>query len=289
MQPTMERDNRRAGAVMTLLIALLLIVGVGSTVYATRRWWLPPLISSSAAPIDQLFNVLMVSIGIVFVLTQGLLAWFVWRASRSPRALYWHENKRLESAWTLVTAVILTVFIVMGYQIWLSLHTPAAAAEREAVVEVWGQQFFWVARYPGPDGQLGRTDPQFIDFRENPLGIDPGDPAGRDDIVVDGSKGPIAVPAGYKLTVRLQSRDVIHSFFVPQLRIKMDAVPGQVNEIYVEPTELGTYEIVCAELCGVGHYQMRGELQVMTEQDWQAWLDRHASGAPAAGGETTNR
>ncbi len=163
-----------------------------------------------------MFNLLMVTIGIVFVLTQGALAWFVWQAARNPRALYWHENRRLETTWTVVTAVVLTAFIVMGYQIWLSLHAPtAAAAEKTAVVEVWGQQFFWTARYPGPDGQFGKTDPQYVDFQKNPFGIDPNDPAGRDDIVVDGSKEPIVVPAGYRVTVRLASRDVIHSFFVP--------------------------------------------------------------------------
>ena len=278
MQQIAERDNRRAGAIMTLLIGVVIVAGVAGTVYATKRWWLPPLISAAAAPIDRMFNLLMVTIGIVFVLTQGLLAWFVWKAGRSPRAVYWHENKRLESAWTLATAVVLTTFIVMGYQIWLSLHTPAAAAaEKTAVVEVWGQQFFWTARYPGPDGKLGRTDPKYVDFKTNPFGIDPNDPAGRDDIVVDGSKEPIVLPAGYRVTVQLQSRDVIHSFFVPHLRVKMDAVPGQVNEVYVEPTEPGRYEIACAELCGVGHYQMRGEIQVMPESEWQAWVQQRAA------------
>ncbi|GAB6875478.1 cytochrome c oxidase subunit II [Thermaerobacter litoralis] len=277
MQQVTERDNRRAGAVMTLLVGLVLVAGVASTVYATKRWWLPPLVSAAAAPIDHMFNILMISIGIVFVLTQGMLAWFVWRAARSPRALYWHENKRLETTWTVATAVILTVFIVMGYQIWLTLHTPtAAAAEKSAVVEVWGQQFFWTARYPGPDGKFGKTDPQYVDFQKNPFGIDPNDPAGKDDIVVDGSKGPIVMPAGYHVTVKLSSRDVIHSFFVPQLRVKMDAVPGQVTEVYVEPTEVGRFEIACAELCGVGHFTMRGEIQVLSDADWQAWVTEHA-------------
>ncbi|QBS37400.1 cytochrome c oxidase subunit II [Thermaerobacter sp. FW80] len=277
MHQVTERDNRRGGAIMTLLVGLVLVAGVASTVYATKRWWLPPLVSAAAAPIDHMFNLLMVTIGIVFVLTQGALAWFVWQAARNPRALYWHENRRLETTWTVVTAVVLTAFIVMGYQIWLSLHAPtAAAAEKTAVVEVWGQQFFWTARYPGPDGQFGKTDPQYVDFQKNPFGIDPNDPAGRDDIVVDGSKEPIVVPAGYRVTVRLASRDVIHSFFVPSLRVKMDAVPGQVNEVYVEPTEPGTYEIACAELCGVGHFAMRGELRVVSEADWQAWLQERA-------------
>lgn len=274
-----EGENRRAGAIMTALIGLVLVAGVAGTLYAAQRWWLPPLISATAAPIDRMFNLQMITIGFVFVLTQGLLAWFVWRASRSERALYWHENKRLEVSWTIATAVVLTAFILMGYQIWLALHTPAAAAatEKTAVVEVWGQQFFWSARYPGPDGQFGAVDPKYVDYKSNPLGIDPNDPAGKDDIVVDGSKEPIPLPAGHKVTVRLRSKDVIHSFFVPQLRAKLDAVPGQVNELFVEPTEPGRYEIACAELCGVGHFQMRGEVQVMPEAEWQAWMQQRAA------------
>jgi len=274
-----EGANRRTGTLASVLVAIVLLAGVASTLYAFQRWWLPPLISENGAAIDRLFNRQMVAMGVVFVLTQGMLAWFVWRASRSERALYWHENRRLEIGWTVATAVVMATFILMGYQIWAALHTPAAAAAggKTAVVEVWGRQFYWVARYPGPDGQFGAVDRQFEDSQNNPLGIDPNDPAGKDDIVIDGSKEPIPLPAGYKVTVRLRSKDVIHSFFVPHLRVKLDAVPGQVNELYIDATQPGRYEIVCAELCGVGHFQMRGEVQVMEEAEWQAWLQQKAA------------
>ncbi|HEY8394673.1 MAG TPA: cytochrome c oxidase subunit II [Thermaerobacter sp.] len=274
-----EGASRRMGAFVSALVGFVLVVSVVSTVYAAKRWWLPPLISTTAAPIDRLFGMQMLAMGVVFVLTQGLLAWFVWRAGRAERAMYWHENRRLEIGWTVATATILTAFILTGYQIWLALHTPAAAEAggKTAVVEVWGRQFYWLARYPGPDGQFGTVDPKYEDYKTNPLGIDPNDPAGKDDIVVDGSKGePIPLPAGYKVTVRLQSKDVIHSFFVPHLRVKLDAVPGQVNELYIDATETGKYEIACAELCGVGHFQMRGEIQVMDEAAWQDWVQQQA-------------
>lgn len=274
-----EGANRRAGVLTSVLVLIVLVAGVASTLYAAQQWWLPPLISTSAAPIDRLFDRQMIAMGVVFVLTQGLLAWFVWRASRAQRALYWHENRRLEISWTIATATVMAAFIFMGYQIWATLHTPAAAeaGEKTAVVEVWGRQFYWLARYPGPDGQFGAVDPKYEDYKTNPLGIDPNDPAGKDDIVVDGGKGePIPLPAGYKVTVRLQSKDVIHSFFIPQLRVKLDAVPGQVNELNIDATEPGKYEIACAELCGVGHFQMRGEVQVMEESVWQDWLQQRA-------------
>ncbi|HUS19026.1 MAG TPA: hypothetical protein VMZ25_05215, partial [Terriglobales bacterium] len=136
-------------------------------------------------------------------------------------------------------------------------------------VEVTGQQFRWYFRYPGPDGKFGETKPELQDASlGNPLGIDPNDSAGADDKVA----AQLAVPVGREVEVTLRSQDVIHSFFVPQLRLKQDAVPGMEAKIHFQVAEVGAFEVVCAELCGQGHHQMNAKLKVLPETEFGRWL-----------------
>jgi cytochrome c oxidase subunit 2 len=148
---------------------------------------------------------------------------------------------------------------------------------------VVAQQFSFNYHLPGPDGQFGRRDVNLVS-NSNPLGIDPNDPAGKDDIV---TSGELHVPVDRPVIAELSSKDVIHDYFIPDMRIAGDAIPGSLIPIWFTPVKTGTYEVICAQLCGLGHYGMKATLVVDTPQDYQAWLKERAelaasSAQPAA-------
>jgi cytochrome c oxidase subunit 2 len=146
------------------------------------------------------------------------------------------------------------------------VHAPAPPDA--LTVEVRAEQFTGFVRYPGPDGVFGRIDPARMNIQTNPMGLDPADPAGADDIVTR----DLHLVEDRAVRVRLRAKDVLHSFFVPQFRVKQDAVPGETIETRFTPTLAGDFEIACAELCGVGHYVMRGKVKVESQQAFDAWL-----------------
>jgi cytochrome c oxidase subunit 2 len=157
--------------------------------------------------------------------------------------------------------------------IWAAVHLAKAPADA-IKVEVLGKQFAWSFRYAGPDGKFGRTDIKLInDAGGNPFGIDDKDPAGNDDIV----SSTLHVPAGTPVALTLKSRDVIHSFFVRELRLKQDLVPGMEIPLYFQADKIGSYELACAELCGLGHHQMRSSLEVMSAADFEKWKRQQAA------------
>ena len=184
------------------------------------------------------------------------------------KAEYSHGNAKLEMLWTSAAAVLFVGVVLAGQNVWVRAHledAPAGAVQ----IEMWGQQFVWAVRYPGPDGQFGRTVPELMkESTGNALGIDPEDPAGKDDLVMP----VMAVPVNKPVEVILRSKDVIHSFSVRELRLKQDAVPGLENRLHFTASTIGIYEIPCMEICGLGHYQMRSFLQVKSEADYEQWL-----------------
>jgi cytochrome c oxidase subunit 2 len=258
-------------------LATLLLV-VLATYYFAAVDWLPPLKSERGA-IDRSIAVTLLVTGIVFIVTNLLLGYFAWRYSDAPGAKpasYWHDNPRLEWTWTLVTAGIMAIFLFNALGLWAQiLNRPAPA--NAVVVEVTGQQFRWVVRYPGKDGRFGKTDPLQAsgDNEKAYIGVDTSDPASADDIVL---VGQMYVPQGRPLLVKIRSTDVIHSFFLPNFRVKQDAMPGMTIDTWFIPKENGDYEIACAELCGLGHYRMRGEFHVVDP----ALFDRAVAGDPEA-------
>jgi len=173
-----------------------------------------------------------------------------------------------------VTAVVFIGLGVQGNRVWAEYFLTDAPPEA-LTVEVTAQQFAWNIRYPGPDGKFGRTDPALIDDAiGNFLGLDPKDPAGRDDVT---TQNIMAAPVDRPVRVILRTKDVIHSFFVPQMRVKQDSVPGMAIRVHFTATKTGEYEIACAELCGMQHYKMRGRLLVMPEANYANWLKERAS------------
>jgi cytochrome c oxidase subunit 2 len=193
---------------------------------------------------------------------------FRFRHRKGIRAAYNPENKKLEWWLTIGTAVGVAGMLAPGLIVWSDFITvPKEAAK----VEVLGQQWMWSFRLSGKDGVLGASDTQKVSS-DNPLGVNPNDLHGHDDIVIQGDA--LHLPVGKPVKLSLRSIDVLHDFYVPQFRSKMDGVPGMVTFFWFTPTRTGTYEALCAELCGVGHHTMRGTVVVEEEGAYQAWLGK---------------
>lgn len=252
---------------MALAVALILIVVATVLFHFLSPWWFTPL-ASNWGLLDDTILITLVITGVVFVLINLFVAWTLIRYRHRPdrRAHYQPESHRLEGWLTVVTAVGIFAMLAPGLYVYSAMISPPAEA---ATVEVLGQQWQWRYRLPGADGRLGRSDVRFVS-PEQPFGLDPDDPAGLDDVLVD--SGELHLPLGRPVVMLLRSRDVLHNFYVPPFRAKMDLVPGLVSRFWVTPTQAGSFEILCAELCGVGHFNMRGRVVVEDPSAYTAWL-----------------
>lgn len=258
-----------AAVAVSVAITLVLITVLTCYFFIKPIWWFPEAISADARDVDVQFMRTLWVTGITFVLSQLTLAWAVVRyRNRGQRAGFSHGNVTMEIIWTVATAL---VFIGLGFLAkgaWASLHF-RGAGPGALQIEVTGQQFAWNIRYPGVDGVFGRTKPELMsDSGGNPVGIDPDDPAGRDDLVM-----PVfSVPAGREVELLLRSKDVTHSFFVRELRLKQDTVPGILIRVHFTAEKPGQYEVACAELCGLGHHRMRSFMTVLSQVNYEKWM-----------------
>lgn len=282
MQPEENGRNRirsaRIGVTFSTLLVVLIAGATACVALALRSWWLPPLASAEGAGTDSLLNIFFIITGLVFLVVHALLAFVVFRfrARGNERASNWHESKALELTWTLIPAVVLLTLTVLGGMVWA--RNRGAVPQDAVVVAVTAQQFGWNVHYPGADGRFGRVDLRLVSA-ENRLGLDPEDPAGVDDIV---ALNDLRLPLGQPVHVLLGSRDVIHSFFLPNFRVKQDILPGRRTEVWFTPTQAGNFELACAELCGAGHWVMKGSVRVMPEVDFSAWLAAQSPRTAAA-------
>jgi cytochrome c oxidase subunit II len=256
-----------------LLIVIWLITILSTYFFVAKTWWLPVGASALAPAIDHHFTTTYILMGIVFVAAQlslGALVWMYRDRKGAREAEYSHGNVTMEIVWTVLTAVLFVGLNLMSSSIWASERF--RPADPGAVrVEVTGMQFAWYFRYPGPDGKFGTTKPELEDASsggEGALGLDTTDPASKDDVVTS----TMFVPVNHEVEVILRAQDVIHSFFVPSMRFKQDAVPGLAIRMHFTPTQTGDYEIACAELCGLGHYKMHGMLKVVSQDEFDKWL-----------------
>lgn len=249
---------------------VLILVAVGSVAFhLLSPWWWTP-VASNWGNIDDTLIVTFWITGVAFVAIVLFMAYCVLRFRHRPghKAEHEPENKKLELWLTIGTTVAVAALLAPGLIVWHRFVTvPPNAAE----IEIIGQQWQWTFRLPGRDGRLGAVAVRFIS-PDNPLGIDPTDPAGQDDLIVEG--GELHLPIGRPVKVLQRAIDVLHNFYVPEFRAKMDMVPGQVTFFWFTPTRLGSFEAVCAELCGVGHAVMRGRVVVVEEAEYQTWLER---------------
>ncbi len=252
-----------------MLVALMMVLVVfGSIVFHfLSPWWFPPL-ASNWGYIDDTTVLTFAIAGAVFAAVVLFMAYCLYRFRHREgnKATYEPENRRLEVWLISLTTGGVIAMLAPGLFVWAQfISVPDDAME----VEVIGQQWLWNYRLPGEDGRLGAADNRFVTF-DNPLGISPHDPAGQDDLVVIGSD--LYLPVDRPIRFALRSVDVLHSFYVPEFRAKMDMIPGSSTYFWATPTKVGTYEILCAELCGVGHSYMRGIVHVVTQEEYNDWL-----------------
>jgi cytochrome c oxidase subunit 2 len=255
---------------MLLAPVVWVLAAVICYIFIAKIWWFPVAISVHATAYDVQFVRTLVVVGVIFFLAQFALGYVIVRfRDDGRRAVYSHGNNRLETIWTTATAVLFLGLVVLSTKIWAGVQFDPAPADA-MTVQVMAKQFAWNFRYPGPDGQFGRTDLKLVnDAAGNPFGVDERDPAGKDDI----TSASLKVPVGKPVKLLMQSRDVIHNFFVRELRVKQDVVPGMEIPLHFQADRVGIYEVPCSELCGLGHFQMRTTVQVMTQEAFDTWRE----------------
>ena len=256
------------GRVLAVIIWILTLLSV--VLFVSRKWWFPEAISEHAPALDRQFLITILVVGISFAAAQIALGWAVWKfrdtGKPGDRAIYSHGSNRLEMLWTVITAVVFISLAIMGQSVWAALRLHDAPPGSYSV-EVVAQQFQWNFHYAGADNKFGRTDPQLIDDGAlNFIGLDPEDAAGRDDSVT----AALAIPVNRPVELRLRSKDVIHNFWVPQLRFKQDLVPGMEIKVHFTANKVGKYELACAELCGQLHFKMKSYMLVLPEDELSA-------------------
>lgn len=252
---------------MTLAVVIFLLVVATVVFHFASPWWFTN-IAADWSTIDLTINITLWVTGFVFIAVNLFLAYCVYkfRQKEGHKAVYEPENAKLEAGLSAFTTVGVILMLAPGLFVWATFVTPP---ENALEYEVLGQQWQWQFRYPGADGILGVADTEFVS-ESNPFGINPADPNGADDVVVNDPEMHLAVNQPVKALLR--SNDVLHNYTVTQFRVKMDLVPGLTSYLWFDPTEEGTYDILCEELCGIGHFIMRGSVVVEPQAEFDAWL-----------------
>ncbi len=307
-EEAVERSNNDfQGKSLMLFMIVFLVLCIGSALYY-KNYMLGygPLKSASAHgfELDSIFNVTLFFTGIVFVLTHIALFWYSYkyRNISGRKAMFFAHDTKLELIWTVVPAVVMTFLVAKGLIAWNSIFPSSLEEGTYIEIEATGYQFAWDIRYPGEDGKLGNKDFRLIDLASNSLGMDWTDEYSVDDIILSGSD-KIVLPKDSTIKVRITAKDVLHNFYLPHFRVKMDAVPGLPTSFIFTPVkttnefrqelskypewqvpadpndpeslmkwEVFQYELACAELCGKGHYSMRRIIEVVEKDEYEAWI-----------------
>ncbi|HAD15030.1 MAG TPA: flagellar motor protein MotB [Saprospirales bacterium] len=304
------RDNSKWNGWLSLVFLVVFLFGVIYSAWDFKNVMLGYGPHESASEhgllLDNIFFITLVITGIVFVLTHIALFFFVYkyRYQEGRKAMFIPHDNRLEIWWTAIPAVVMTILVVRGLNAWNTVMADVKEGEEYMEIEATAQQFGWTLRYPGADGKIGARDYK-LTTGANTLGVDFTDPKTWDDII-PGQE--LYLPVGKKVRVRILAKDVLHNFYLPQHRVKMDAIPGlptyfvftpskttseyrnelrkypEYNEPFdpADPTgpkrwEKFDYELACAELCGKGHYSMRRVLKIVTQEEYDAWLKQQKS------------
>jgi cytochrome c oxidase subunit 2 len=298
--------NRSQGGYMILFLVVFLIGCVVSAVYF-KNYMLgygPHLPASEHGSIlDKMFNVTLFFTGIVFVITHILLFYFSWKysAKKGKKALFIPHDNKLEIIWTAIPAVVMTFLVVGGLDAWNEVMADVSEDDKYLEIEATGFQFGWNLRYPGADGLIGEKNYKLISS-ENPLGQNWKDEKNLDDFLAT----ELVLPVGQKVRVRITAQDVLHNFYLPHFRVKMDAIPGMPTYFVFTPSktteeyrqelkkypeynvpdpadpskmlwETFEYELACAELCGRGHYSMKRPVKIVSQEEYDTWLTSQSS------------
>jgi cytochrome c oxidase subunit 2 len=262
----------RAFAIIVVIITL-----VSAYFFAAHTWWLPAGASAHAPALDEQFKSTFLEAGLAFILSQLLLAAFVWkyrdRAGARPKLFPGGAKGPVLTAFVLVGLELLGLEL-MGSKVWAELYYKSAPANAVRVY-VSAEQFAYYFRYAGPDGKFGAIHPDKIDVSTgNFFGLDKeNEVEARDDIVT----GTLAIPVNRPVELILHAKDVNHSFYVPEMRIQQDFVPGIEIPIHFTPTKVGDYQVVCTQLCGLGHYSMKAPMKVLSQDDYDKWMQEQAA------------
>jgi len=264
-----------------LFFLFLLLSAAGLTWYSVAEFdtYTIPIASDHGIVLDRLFWITMIVTGIVFIITQILLFYFSYRYQykESNKALYYPDNSKLEVIWTVIPAIVLSILVFSGWKAWTDVTSQAP--EDAEVVEIMGYQFGWEFRYPGNDDQLGDYDYRLID-PVNLWGMDFTDRAAFDDFS-SGTK--LVIPKGKPILFKIRARDVLHSVFIPEFRLKQDALPGMPTRFWFVPNKTTAemreelndpdfnYYIFCTEVCGRGHFSMRKMVEVVEPAEYESW------------------
>ncbi len=301
-------NNRTAFYCLVFMIGFLIFCIVSAWYYKNDMLGYGPHAAASAhgGSLDDMFDITLVFTGIVFVLTHIALFWFPYKykEDKSRIATFFAHSTTLEIVWTAIPTVVLIFLVVRGLNVWNNAMADIDPEEDYIEIEATGYQFAWDLRYPGNDGKLGTRDYKMINTANNPLGQDWTDEKNHDDFLPT----ELVLPVGVKVRVRITAKDVLHNFYLPHFRVKMDAVPGlptyfiftpikttdeyrqelrkypayQVPSDPTEPDgpqkwETFNYELACAELCGKGHYSMRRVVRIVEQDEYEEWLSQQSS------------
>ena len=268
-----KNQTMEAAALAVFFLGVMVLTILGFVM----RDWMPTAASQHAEGMDGMIRYLLITTGIIFVIGHVMLVRFIWKFGRGQTAPSPVTSARTERLWSIAPVIAMALIsevgvLVIGLPVWDEIY--GEVPEDALVVDVAARQFEWLSRYAGPDEEFGRTDPFQINGQTNPIGLDVSDPAAEDDIV---ERNVIRVPVNRAVVLRLRSHDVLHSFSVAAFRVKQDIIPGQVGRTLFTPTTVGTYEIGCAELCGLGHYRMQGFFNVVSAEAFERWLREQSS------------
>lgn len=262
-----------------LLAVTIVVIAIVSAIPILRHtWWTAPDISTHGAPIDEQMSETMAEAGISFLASQILLAYFIWRYSAA------RPGDRIRNFPGGAMGLVIAAFLLVGTEVlalgafgakaWANIYFTAPSANA-LPVQVQAGQFAFYFRYPGPDEKFGPIHPDKIsESNQNFFGLDVDhDPDSKDDVVT----AEMAIPVNREVHLLMRSKDVGHAFFVPELRVHQDFVPGLDLSMHFTATKVGRYEIVCTQLCGLGHYNMKAYLSVMSQEDFDKWMKQQAA------------
>jgi len=269
--PSVEDASQKRSPQALFLALLFCLFAVLLVIYGAKQWY-PPVASQHAPQVDRMMNYLLLTTGVMILIGHFVLGFFVWKFSRRRPVTQRVATAKTERRWSVAVGAIVALVaeggvLYLGLPLWGQFYGMAAPADAVRI-EVTAEEFSWNIRYPGQDGTFGRTQPELMSLN-NPIGLDATDTAAKDDLLL---LAEFYLPVDRPASIRLRSKDVLHSFYLPHFRVKQDAVPGMSIDIWFVPTKEGDYELVCTELCGFGHYQMRGLLHIVGEEEFRQFL-----------------
>ncbi len=264
---------------LSLALFIFCVLPAAAAERTGNLFWTPESVTVGGEKIDQLLNFIFGLTLAAFILTQTVYIIYLIRYRKRPghKAHYSHGNNVLEFWWTAIPTAIFLVLAIWSNRVWFELTKTPPPADA-LVVDIVSYQFGWDMRYPGADGALGASDVKRISL-ENKFGLDPEDATGADDF----TSTEFVIPVGKPVHVLLRSRDVIHSFYVPEFRLYQDAVPGRtIKWVWFQTTKTGEFELACSQLCGTGHYNMKARIRVVPQEEFDKWYAGKVASAAAA-------